>query len=261
MKVNKKSNVALQLGGVFLAGGVFLLVFSILVEMQVMAFIGLGLMFWGAILALTRDGKYVESSLLDASAQSMYLSIDRMLNEQKKTSQAYYLPAYPQDVSLPEYVKSLTDPTVYITESFNGNVSLDELTAGRFFSVKNGGFFLASPGSGIVEVVERYLKLDLTKVSPTELCEVFPKCLTESLNLAKNAQMNLTPDGGATFKATGILYDSLYSDKKPRSASLLGCPVVCAAASAFAKSSGKMVVLGKMETFSNNTVSVQFRFA
>lgn len=260
MKINKKSNVALQLGGAFLAGGVLLLVFSMLLEMQVMAFIGLGLTFWGAILTLTRNGKYVESSLLDTSAQSMYLSIDRMLNEHKKTEKAYYLPAYPQDVSLPEYLKSLTDPAVYVSESLNGYVSLDELTSGKFFSAKNGGFFLASPGSGIVEVVERYLKLDLTKVSPTELCEVFPKCLTESLNLAKNAQMNLTPDGAA-FKATGILYDSLYSDKKPKSASLLGCPVVCAAASAFAKSSGKTVVLGKMETFASNTVSVQFRFA
>jgi hypothetical protein len=101
--------------------------------------------------------------------------------------------------------------------------------------------------------------MDLTKVSQADLCEVFPKCLTEIFNLAKNAQMTQTPQG-AVFKATGIIFSSFYGEDKPKSASLLGCPLVCAVASALAKSSGKTVVIAEQTVFPKNTVSVQLSF-
>ncbi len=225
-----------------------------------MAFVGLGLTFWGAVLSLTRNGRYVETRLLDGAAHSTYATIDRVLNQQGGANHAYYLPAYPGNVSMPEYMKNLKDPTVYIAEGYDGKPSLDDLSEGRFFSSKkSGGFYICSPGSGILDAVERILKVDLTKVSPSDLCDVLPKCLTETLNLAKDAQLTLNAQG-AHFKATGMPYDSLYVDSKPRSVSVLGCPVVGAVASALAKSSGKIVLVGEQMTFAQNTVSVQLNF-
>jgi hypothetical protein len=125
--VRKRSNGAVRIAGVFLGVGAVLLFFSILLGIQVAAFVGLGLTFWGAVLALTRTGKYVESSLLDGTARSNYSTIDRVMNDLKYTGQGYYIPAYPKDVFLPEYLKNLKEPVVFISETFDGKPSIDEL--------------------------------------------------------------------------------------------------------------------------------------
>ena len=71
--------------------------------------------------------------------------------------------------------------------------------------------------------------------------------------------MDLTPQG-ADFKATGSIYYSFFKENKPKSVSLVGCPLVSAVASALAKSSGKTVVLYDLKTFDQSTVSVKLRF-
>lgn len=255
----KKSSTALQLAGTFIAAGVFALVYAILFEMQIAAFIGLGLVFWGAVLSLTRKEKYIQTSLLDASARSIYATVDRILNDSKITGQGYYLPASPADVALPDYLRGLKEPVVYVSESFDGKPSIDELASGKFLSAQNRGFFISSPGSGVVSEVENQLHLDLGKVNMNELCELLPKCLSENLNLARNAEMTLTPDG-ANFKAVGIIYDSLYKDNKPRSVELLGCPVVSAVACALAKVSSKTVIIKEQVVLPGNSVNVVFGF-
>jgi hypothetical protein len=257
--VRKRSNGAVRLAAVFLGFGAFLLFFSIVEDMQVAAFIGLGLTFWGAVLALTRTGKYVESSLLDGAARSNYSTIDRMLNDLKYSGQGYYIPAYPQDVVLPEYLKNLKESVVFISEVFDGKPSIDELASGKFISAQTRGVFITSPGSGIMAQVEKQLQLDISKINLIELTEILPKCLTETLNLARNAEMTLLPTG-ANFKATGIIYDSLYAEAKPKSVSVLGCPLVSAVASALAKASGKTVVIKEQTTAPSNSVSAVFNF-
>lgn len=255
----KSSSSARQLAGVFLGAGVFALVYAVLFELQVAAFIGLGLVFWGAVLLLTRNEKYIQTSLLDASARSIYATVDRILNDVKFTGQGYYLPASPQDAALPDYLKNLKEPVVYVSEGFDGKPSIDELAAGKFISAQNHGFFISSPGSGVLSEIEKQMQLDISKVNVTELCELLPKSISENLNLARNAEMILIPNG-ANFKAVGIIYDSLYKDTKPRSVGLLGCPVVSAVASALAKSTSKTVVVKEQVVLPGNSVNVTFGF-
>jgi hypothetical protein len=246
--------------GAFLATGVFLLVFSFLFEMQIAAFIGLGLTFWGALFALVRSGSYVDSGLLDSSAQSTYSTIDRMITDLKYNGQGYYIPAYPKDVSLPDYLKNLREPVVFISEDFDGKPSIEELAQSKFISTQTRGVFVASPGAGIMTQIERQLRLDLSKVSLDELADRLPKLLTENLNLAKSADMILTPNG-AEFRAHGILYESLYNpESSPKSLSLLGCPVVSAVASALAKTSGKTVVISEQKILPGNSVFAVYTF-
>ncbi len=261
MKPVDKSNNSMRLAGVFLAVGALLLVYAVLFELQIAAFIGLGLTFWGAIFALTRSRKYVESSLLDGTAKSAYFTIDRVINDLQYRGQGYYIPAYPQDVSLPEYLKNLREPVVYISESFDGKPSLEELAQGKFLSAKNSGVFIASPGAGLVAQMEKQLQLDLSKINLQEFLEVVPRCLSEVFNLAKSADMAVREDG-VIFRASGILYESLYrSQTTLKSVSILGCPVVSAVATALAKTTGKTVVI-KEQVFSpsNCGVSAFFNF-
>jgi len=239
---NKKNNSS-RVAGVFLTLGILLLLASILFQNQISAFIGLGLTFWGAIFALARNGKYIESSLLDATAKSNYSTIDRMINDLRFNGQGYYLPSYPQDSFLPDYLRKLKEPVVFISENFDGKPSVDELVSGKFLSERNRGIFITAPGSGLMAQMEKLLQTDFSKIDIQDLIGILPRCLTEQFNLARLVRMTVI-ENGINFAATGILYESLYrSPTSLKSVSMLGCPVVSAVACVLAKSSGKIVII------------------
>ncbi|MDR1992030.1 MAG: hypothetical protein LBQ98_00770 [Nitrososphaerota archaeon] len=255
-----KQNPTLIITCAFLLTGGFLLVFSFFSALQTVAFVGLGLTFWGVIFSFAQSKTYVEGDLLDSSAQATYSTIDRMIMDLKYNGQGYYIPAYPRDAALPEYLKNLRDPVVFISETFDGNPSLEELAQGKFISTQTRGVFVTAPGAGVMTQIERQLHLDLSKVPLEDLMDVLPKILTENLNLAKSANMILT-SRGVEFSATGILYESLYnSETTPKSLSLLGCPVVSAVACALAKASGKTVVISEQKILPNHSVFVNYTF-
>jgi hypothetical protein len=237
---------------VFLFTGALLLGYSLLSGLQVAAFIGLGLVFWGALFIFAKNGKYVESSLVNATAQSAYSTTDRMINDLKLNGQAYYLPAYPHDVSVPQYLSKLREPVVFISESMDGKPSIEELTAGKFLCEKSRGVFIASPGSGLMTQMEKKLRRDFSTLDIEDLAAVLSKSLTEQFNLAKSVEITVS-DGAVNLKAAGILYEDLYRANPPfKSLSVLGCPVVSAVASTLAKYSGKIVII-KENLLSPNT--------
>lgn len=257
--IRKKTSALLRAAGVFLVAGAFLFLFSIFFEVQVAAFIGLGLVFWGAIFAATQTNRYVETSLLDSTAKSSYATMERVMNDLKFAGHAYYLPAYPQDVTIPEYLKPLREPVVFIAEDFDGKPSVDELAQGKFISDKTQGIFIASPGAGLMAHLEKQLQMDFSKATMDELISILPRSLTDGLSLARSVNMTVTP-GGVDFKGSGIVYESLYRPEAPlKSVSILGCPVVSAVASALAKNSGRTVTI-KDQVLSRGGTKVRFEF-
>lgn len=245
LKIDRgKRGNALRLAVLFLVVGVLVLVFSVFFELQVAAFVGLGLTFWGVVFLLARDGKYVESGLLDGTAKSAYSTFDRVIRDLKFNGHGYFIPPFSRDLSVPEYLKNLKEPVVFVSEKFDGKASADELAAGKFWS-QNAGVFLTCPGSELMAQMEERLHCDFSHVDFEELLEFLPRCLTESFNLAQSADMSVV-EGGVCFEAKGLVYESLYrADPPMKSVSLLGCPVVSAVASVLAKASGKTVVISQ----------------
>jgi hypothetical protein len=258
-KVNK-SGSSRGIASIFIIAGVFFIIISFLFEMQIAAFIGLGFTFWGAIFTITRKGKYVEGSLLDSSAKTAYSTIDRMINDFKYITSAYFIPSYSQDIHLPDYLNNLKEPIVYLSDGFSGTPSVEEIIAGKFVSEKKRGIFITSPGSGLMAQMERQMQVDFSKVNLQELCTLIPRCLNEYYNLTKTLEMEVL-DKGVTLKATGVLYESFYSSKPLRSVNLLGCPIVNAVACALAKNYGKTVTIQKQVISPDNFgVEVIFNF-
>jgi len=267
LKTIRKNNYAsLRTASAFLALGAIVLVASVLYNWQVLAFIGLGLVFWGAIFSLSRPGKFVESSLLDSTANSVYSTLDRLINDLKYNGRGYYIPTYPKDAFLPDYFKNLKESVVFISdENFTGLPAVEELAAGKFLSDRDHGVFITSPGSGVLNQMERQLNLDFTTISISELCGLLPRCMTEFFNLAKEMDLQVLGESTVRLSVHGVLYESLYvSDAKDgavkKSVSLLGCPVVSAVACALAKSSGKTVVIQEQKFVPNAGVEAIFNF-
>jgi hypothetical protein len=265
-KTRKSAPSQLKTASVFLVFGVIVLAASILYNWQVLAFIGLGLVFWGAIFSLSKPGKFVDGSLLDSTASSVYSTLDRLINDLNYTGRGYYIPTYPKDAFLPEYYKNLKESVVFISdENFAGLPAVEELAAGKFISEKNRGVFVTSPGSGILNHIENQLNLDFTTIPVQELCGLLPRCMTEFFNLAKEMDLQVLDDSKVRLNVHGILYESLYTPftrdgAVKKSVSLLGCPVVSAVACAIAKSSGKTVVIQE-QLFMPNAAGVEAVFS
>jgi hypothetical protein len=261
VRKNKRSSVGFAVG--FFVVGVLLLAFSVLFNWQVVAFIGLGFVLWGAIFSLAQPGKYVDGTLLDSTANTVYSTLDRMINDLKFNGYGYYIPSYPQSAYLPEYYKNLKDSIVFIAdENFKGLPALEELAAGKFISEQNRGVFITSPGSGVLHQIENQLNIDFSTVPPTELCNILPRSMTEYFSLAKDMDLQVIDESTVHLSMAGVLYPSLYNPvDMPKSVSLLGCPVTSAVACALAKSSGKTVIIREQKFWSDSAgVEVVFNF-
>ncbi len=242
---NKSNGGTSKTAAVFLGAGVLVLAVSILLNWQVLAFIGLGFVFWGAIFSLAKPGKFVDGGLLDGTANSVYSTLDRMIKDLRYNGRGYYIPSYPKDANLPDYFKNLRDSIVFISdENFTGLPAIEELASGKFLSERDPGVFIVSPGSGVLNQIENRLKIDFSSVPLSELTSLLPQCMTEFFNLARDMDLQVIDDSTVHLRAEGILYESLYkSENIMKSVDLLGCPVVSAVACALAKSTGKTVVI------------------
>jgi hypothetical protein len=253
-----------RIAATFLILGSLLLVISVFYGIQIVAFIGLGLTFWGAIFVVTRTGNFVDSGLLESSAKSLYSTIDRMLNDLNYSGQGYYIPAYPQNVYLPDYLKNLKESVVFISDrSFSGPPAIEELASGKFLSARSRGIFITSPGSGILSEIEKKMNLDFTKINVNDLCGILSRCMTDFLNLAKAMELFVIDSNTVRLIVTGVLYESLYDpESNCRSVGIIGCPLVSAVACALAKSSGKTVAIKSQTFLSSNskTIDVLFSF-
>jgi len=233
-----------KIGIVFAVPGALSLIFAILNDSQSLAFIGLGLTFWGALFFFVRPIRYVKSSLLDSTAMSLYSTIDRIVKDlkYKGTLASYYIPPYPKDVYLPEHLRGLKDMIVFISADRNADMpSIVEVAESKFLFENPRGICVAPPGLGLLIQFEKELRIDITRLELSELCESLPPLLLENFQLAKEIEMK-TEKNQVHLKIVDSIYKNLYSrEENLKSIHFLGCPLVSAMACAIAKTTGKLV--------------------
>lgn len=247
--------VANRISVLFIISGILTLFFSIYSVSQILALIGLGLTFWGAIFILIKPLKLVEGSLLYNSAMSAYLTTDRIIGEFNYKGKGFYIPPYPKEVYLPEYLKGLKASVVFISAKKDSKMpSIEEIAKGKFLSKRKQGVLVTPPGSGILTQIEEKLKVDFTKIELNELCEVLPNFFTQDLNLAKEVVMNLNGEQ-VKLKMLNSLYNNLYSLRNNlKSVSYLGCPIASAVGCALAKASGRTITIQECQTSLDGSV-------
>lgn len=223
--------------------GTLSLVFSVLSNSQVLAFIGLGLTFWGALFLLVRPSRYVEDTLLNLTSIPSYITIDRAIRDLKVKGNAYYIPPYPEQTYVPEHLKGLKEMVAFISTTSGATVpSLEEIAKGKFLLDNPKGICLSPPGLGILTRIEEQLRLPIAKINLTELCESLSQIIPENLLLAKEVEMKPT-ENQVYVKIIDSTYKQLYEEKKLKSVHILGCPLTSAIACAIAKSTARIVTI------------------
>jgi hypothetical protein len=252
--------ISARLRIIFLALGAASLVASLFAESQVLALIGLGLIFWGALLMFLSPVRHVEASLLYSASIASYSTVDRIIADFEYKGKGYHIPSYPKDVYLPEHLKGLKDVLVYISAQETAEMPpVEELAESKFLLKDSKGVLISPPGLGLLEEMENKLHVDLTKTSLAELSEILPQFLLENFNIAKDVTLSLK-DNTVNLRLTDSIYSNLYGAVKHfKSVSMLGCPLASAVACALAKASGKPVIIQRYRvSLDGMMVEVQF---
>jgi len=253
--------VSIRISVSFLISGLMSLIFSLYSESQILALIGLGLTFWGVLFLLVKPVKLVEGKLLYSATISTYTTTDRIISDFRYKGRGYYIPPYPKDVYLPEYLKGLKDPVVFVSAANDSKMPpIEAIAKGKFTSKNPEGVLLVPPGSGILSQIEEKSNVDFTKMDLNELCTIMPRFILQDLNLAK--EMEMEPNENQVYlRIFDSLYKNLYSVRNNlKSVNLLGCPIVSAVACALAKTSGKTITVQKQQVSPDGlTIEVWYR--
>ena len=225
--------------------GLLSLFFSVIYEHSILAFIGLGLTFWGALLLFVRSVRYVKSSLLDSTTLSTFTTINQIINESNLEGKAIYLP--------PRHLEEIKSGKVFIPSKKGVFIPPPEELAEEKIFLKNPmGICLTAPGVSLANLFEETLGTSFTKLNLDQLENNLPKLFIEDLEIAENLEIN-RKGNQIRIKITGSVYQDFCQQiqKLPKICGSLGCPLCSSLAVALTRATGKPIVIEKTKPSQN----------
>jgi len=249
------------IGYTLLAFGMLSLILSIFYEHVIMAFIGLGLTFWGALLLFIRSEEYVKEKLLNSTMLPTLTDINQVFAELGYQGKGIYLP--------PKYFKNTGTSKVYITQNKNTDLLTPEEIQqheNKLFIKNPEAALITPPGYSLSKLFEKTLGKSFAKTDLEYLQQKLPKIFIEDLEIAENLEIQIGPSKAAEkvadsvslihlkydivhVKITGSIYKDLCKEARKLShvCGTIGCPICSAIACAIAEASGNPVTIEKTE--------------
>jgi len=244
--LNSKKIPSKKIGIAFLITGILALFVSFIISSTFFAFVGLSLTFWGALFLFARPTKFVRRDILNNSTLSSYYTIDRIVNDLNYQGKSVYIPSYPKEGRLPQYLEGLKEMVVFISAKDATAIPTVSELAEKQFLVKNPkGVCVTPPGVGLAGLFEADLGVTFSKIDLEDFYNRLPTSISKNLELASNFEINTENDLTHVI-ITDSVYKSLYSaEHKLKSVYTIGCPLVSAIACALANVTGKLVTIAK----------------
>jgi hypothetical protein len=169
-----------------------------------------------------------------------------MLQDLNYKGKPIYIPPYPKEAYLPEYLKGLKEMIVFIpAEKIVALPTIEEMIKKQFLLTNPKGICIAPPGYGLVDLFERELKTTFTQINLEQLYGSLPTIIVNNLELAKELKMNHR-NSLIHLKMIDSAYKDLYAKKQGfKSIHQIGCPLTSAIACALAKTTGKLITIAK----------------
>ena len=222
--------------GYGLAGfGGLSLILAVVFTSTVLAFIGLGLTFWGALLLFIRPRHYVRSDLMDSTALSSLTTIDRMITSLGYTQKGVYIP-----------VDNAEKAVVFIPAQPLKKIPNLDLVGKQTFLKDPEGIAMVPPGLALANLFERELKVKFSDWSLQKMMEQLPKLLIENLEMVQDCTIKIDGD-----KVNFTFVESVYSEfcsrlrDSTKICSSLGCPMCSAMACVLAEVTHRPVEFDK----------------
>jgi hypothetical protein len=234
--------------------GSFSLALSLVNGSTVLALIGLGLIFWGALLWYVVPTKHVTLRLLTATASSPLASVEILLANMKPQGKGIYLP--------PKYLKDLESSIVFVPSKAHGTFPIPEQVDEEAVDSKGWkGIFLVPTGFSLSKLFEERLEMPFTATSLADLQAKLPNLLVEELEIAEDAEIETQLDT-VTVRLSEHIFSQLCEETRTLKTTheYIGCPISSAIACALAKATGKPITIEKEEQTQNGkTTEIQYR--
>jgi hypothetical protein len=246
---------SMKINSALIAAGAITLALSINFNSSILAFIGLGLVFWGAVLFYVRPNKYVKEILFRKTTEPSLVSLDNIITKLGYKGKAVYLP--------PKYLKDFESSKVFISAQQDMTLpSPEEIQSeeDRVFLKNPEGMLVTPPGSELTKLFEETLGTSFARVNLQQIEQKMPKLLIEDLEIAQNVQIE-TLNTAIHVKIENSIYKDMCQKAKKFSntCSLLGCPLCSAIASALAKATGKPVMIEKNQMSEDSqTIDIEY---
>ena len=252
--------------------GAISLAASIRYDSSTLAFIGLGLVFWGAVLLYIRPEEYTKKTLLEAALSPSFATLNRMIQELGYTGDATYLP--PKFFTNPETAK------MYIPKKKNATLPTPEQTQpyeDQPLAQTTEGLLLTPPGVQLSKLLEKQLGKSFIQTDLENLRQNLPRLFIEDLEIAQN--LEIQPQNDTTekkedqafvnhLKSTTInailtrpIYRTLFTETEDpqQPTGLIGGPICSAIAIALTKATGKPVRIKTVKNSEDsNTVEATY---
>jgi len=220
----------------------------------VLAFIGVGLTFWGALLLYIRPTGYAKISLLNSTALSSLTAIGQVVKELGMKGKAIYLP--------PRYLRELKGGSVFIPKEKGDVIPPMNETERTNTPMNPRGLYLTPPGIGLANLYEKELGRHFAETDLRYLQFNLPRLFKEDLEIVENLEMK---SEGAIIqvKMEGAIYRDLYKEIKtlsPNVFNTLGCPLTSSIAVAIARTTGNPVIIEENEVSADGKkIAASFR--
>ncbi|MFX0108838.1 MAG: hypothetical protein ACFE7R_11170 [Candidatus Hodarchaeota archaeon] len=219
------------------------------------ALIGLGLIFWGAILLYIRAGKYVKETLLDKTAFPTLAAMDQLLKELGYEGQPVYLP--------PKFLRDIESSRIIITKERDTvlSIPLGLLSEKGRIVRDEEAISLEPPGVELMKLLEKSLRISFTRTSFQYFAENIPKTLMEDLEVAQNVEIQ-KQNGEVTIRMENSSFAQICNrtQELTRINNSIGCPLCSALACALTKTVGAPISIQKEQSIlDNRTIAVSYR--
>jgi hypothetical protein len=256
-----KAESSVIIAALFTISGISLIYFSTISLSEILALIGLGLLFWGATFFLITPSGFVDARLLLSTVYSEYSTFDRIIDN-FECKKCYYIPTILNQAVAYGDLRKTKDPVLFLSSEPNSIVQEDEsffIQKKFLLAKKNIGIVLTPPGLGLTKLFERkkqnFYSMDLEKMS-----EVLPHLIDQDFGLAKDLIINMEGDRVNIIIQKSI-YRGLYNlDKGSNSAKIFGCPIVSAIGCILAQTLVRIVTVEEIKASKDmSTIQALFR--
>lgn len=240
----------------FFSAGVASLTFSIIYNSPIVALIGLGLVFWGAVFLYIRPDRQVKAILLGKTMLPSLAGLCQIVTELGYKSQGIYLP--------PKYFSGFESSKVYLTRGGVMELPSPTITQNeesKLFLNEPDAVLVDPPGAELARLFEKTLGTSFTRVDLQYLQQTMPRLLIEDLEIAHDVEVE-TEKSKVFVKIKDSVYKDLCEDtmKLPGIRDSMGCPLCSAIACALAKATGKPVTIERQDTSGGDKdIEVEYR--
>jgi len=226
---------------------------SLFYRSTILAFIGLTLVFWGALFLFVLPDKYVRNEVMDNISISSLSAIDRIIADANLLGRATYIPV-PRELYLP-YDIGFKSEFIYIPRE---SLELDRILEQAFMR-KPDGLRLVPPGLALADLMEKISKQNFHRMNQDSLAEILPPLISHDLEIGREFEINIA-GGEVTIKVVEPICINLCREtyKLKHVCPQIGCPLCSSIACILTRITKKPIMIYDCSS-SDNVIEARFR--